>query len=268
MRSVVGLQDLDEIFITHLHADHYLGSPACSRRSPCASGTPRSRSARATRSARPVRLARAGLRGRLTYPVEIDELRAGDALERDGYRILVFPVERGVLGGRVRAGRRRASGRLKTSRRRSRSNPHGEGRPPTRRDGHARRRPRAHPGRGGRSRAARPACVPSPATPPQRDRSRPRRRHARPRGDLCRRGGRPSRRDDALDRSAGRRGRSRRRCAFLVLTHVSPRYFGSELLGEAREVFPDTVMPRETSTRSRVPFAERGEQRLVKGGAL
>ena len=27
MRSSVGLPDLDEIFITHLHADHYLGLP-------------------------------------------------------------------------------------------------------------------------------------------------------------------------------------------------------------------------------------------------
>ena len=34
--------------------------------------------------------------GRLSYPVELVELRAGEALERDGYRILAFPVHHGV----------------------------------------------------------------------------------------------------------------------------------------------------------------------------
>ena len=34
--------------------------------------------------------------GRLTYPVETVEVRAGEALERDGYTILVFPVHHGV----------------------------------------------------------------------------------------------------------------------------------------------------------------------------
>ncbi len=53
----------------------------------------------------------------------------------------------------------------------------------------------------------------------------------------------------------------------LALTHVSPRYFDSELLREAREVFPDAVLPRDFDTIE-VPFAERGEPKLVKGGAL
>src|SRR6478736_1469718 len=34
--------------------------------------------------------------GRLSYPVELEELRAGEALERDGYRILGVPVHHGV----------------------------------------------------------------------------------------------------------------------------------------------------------------------------
>jgi ribonuclease Z len=53
----------------------------------------------------------------------------------------------------------------------------------------------------------------------------------------------------------------------LALTHLSPRYFGSELVREAREVFPATVAPRDFDVVE-VPFAERGEPRLVKGGAL
>jgi ribonuclease Z len=52
----------------------------------------------------------------------------------------------------------------------------------------------------------------------------------------------------------------------LALTHVSPRYFGPELVREAREIFPNTVVPRDFDTIE-VPFAERGEPALVKGGA-
>jgi ribonuclease Z len=53
---------------------------------------------------------------------------------------------------------------------------------------------------------------------------------------------------------------------FLALTHVSTRYFGSELLAEAREIFPETVCPRDFDVVE-VPFAERGAPRLVKAGA-
>ncbi len=52
----------------------------------------------------------------------------------------------------------------------------------------------------------------------------------------------------------------------LALTHVSPRYFGPELEEEAREVFPDAVVPRDFDLIE-VPFAERGAPRLVKNGA-
>jgi ribonuclease Z len=54
--------------------------------------------------------------------------------------------------------------------------------------------------------------------------------------------------------------------SLLALTHVSPRYYGPELLDEARDVFPATVLPRDFDTIE-VPFRERGEPVLVKGGA-
>ncbi len=52
----------------------------------------------------------------------------------------------------------------------------------------------------------------------------------------------------------------------LALTHVSTRYFGSELAREAREIFAETVVPRDFDVVD-VPFPERGQPQLVKSGA-
>jgi len=53
----------------------------------------------------------------------------------------------------------------------------------------------------------------------------------------------------------------------LALTHLSSRYSGPELAREAREIFAETVVPRDFDVVD-VPFAERGPPHLVKGGAL
>src|SRR5580692_943839 len=78
LRSAVGLVDLEQIFITHLHADHYLGLPGLLK-----TFSLRMREAPLTIYGPP------GLRelvdalrrvfGRLSYPVELVELRAGEA---------------------------------------------------------------------------------------------------------------------------------------------------------------------------------------------
>ena len=53
----------------------------------------------------------------------------------------------------------------------------------------------------------------------------------------------------------------------LALTHISSRYLGSEVAEEARQLFPETVVPRDFDVIE-IPFAERGEPVLVpRGGA-
>jgi len=49
----------------------------------------------------------------------------------------------------------------------------------------------------------------------------------------------------------------------LAITHLSSRYAGSEIRDEAREVFPDTVVPRDFDTIE-VPFPERGGPELLR----
>jgi ribonuclease Z len=52
----------------------------------------------------------------------------------------------------------------------------------------------------------------------------------------------------------------------LALTHLSNRYSGGDVLREARDVFAETVVPRDFDTID-VRFEERGGPVLVKGGA-
>jgi ribonuclease Z len=49
----------------------------------------------------------------------------------------------------------------------------------------------------------------------------------------------------------------------LALTHLSTRYFPRDVRDEARAVFPATIVPRDFDTIE-VPFPERGEPHLVK----
>src|SRR4029079_368972 len=89
MRSSLGLPDLDEIFLTHYHADHTLGLPGLLK-----TFALRGREAPLTVYGPP------GLRelfndlrrvfGKVTYPLKTVEVRPGEALAREGYRILAF----------------------------------------------------------------------------------------------------------------------------------------------------------------------------------
>jgi ribonuclease Z len=88
----VGLTDLDEVFLTHYHADHWLGLPGLlktfdlrARERPLAIHGPpglRALMALALKAA-----------GRVRYELELVELEPGDELERDGYRIAPVPVK-------------------------------------------------------------------------------------------------------------------------------------------------------------------------------
>src|SRR5206468_4255149 len=88
----IGLIELEDVFLTHFHADHFLGLP----------GMLKTFSLRGRE--RPLRVyGPPGLRslfnalrvviGKNTYPLELVELEPGDQLERDGYLIAPFAVD-------------------------------------------------------------------------------------------------------------------------------------------------------------------------------
>ena len=95
-RSVIGLPDLEEIFLTHFHADHFLGLP----------GMLKTFALRGRDSLGVTVYGPPGLRdlfgrlrpflGRLPYPLTTVELAPGEMLERGEYTIETFAVDHGV----------------------------------------------------------------------------------------------------------------------------------------------------------------------------
>jgi ribonuclease Z len=86
-----GLVDVQAVFLTHHHADHWLGLPGMlksfelrDRRAPLAVYGPPG----TTELMRAMRL----VYGRLSYPFEVVDLEAGDGVEFDGYEIGAFNV--------------------------------------------------------------------------------------------------------------------------------------------------------------------------------
>src|ERR1700688_3315057 len=90
LASSVGLVDLREVFLTHYHADHYLGLPGMlktfalrGREEPITIYGPAGLSALFGDLRR--------IFGRLPYEHSLVELHPGDRLPRDGYALEVFP---------------------------------------------------------------------------------------------------------------------------------------------------------------------------------
>jgi ribonuclease Z len=96
MRSV-GLVELEELFLTHFHADHVLGLPGMLKTFALRQRE-RELVVYGPRGLRRVYDLLAPVIGRLTFPVRLLELEANDELDRDGYRIAAFEVDHGGPG--------------------------------------------------------------------------------------------------------------------------------------------------------------------------
>jgi ribonuclease Z len=269
LRSEVGLVDLEDIFIGHFHADHYLGLPGMLK-----TFALRGREVPVTvygpRGLRSLLGALRRVFGTLTYPLNVVELEPGERLERSDYAVVPFAVNHGVssvgyaLVEAERPGRFDvdAAGRLGVP------------------DG---------PERGMLQRG-------EPVTLPDASIVRPEQVVGDPRpgrklvltGDTA-----PAasvveaaagadllvheatfcadeldRARETLHSTAGQAALVAREASvrLLALTHLSSRYPGSEVAAEAQAAFPATVVPRDFDVVE-IPFPERGEPTLVPRGS-
>ena len=92
MQRSTGLVALDEIYVTHLHADHYLGIPGLLKTYDLGG---RERGLRVIGPPGLIELFKSLRRifGRLAYELELVEIEAGEAVRRDGYEVRAFAVE-------------------------------------------------------------------------------------------------------------------------------------------------------------------------------
>jgi ribonuclease Z len=269
MRSSIGLIELREVFLTHFHADHYLGLPGMlktfalrGREEPMTIYGPRGLTDLFSSLKR--------IFGKLTYPFELVELQGGDVLDRGDYRVVPFNVQHGVpaLGYALVEEERPGRFDVPTA--------DALGVPP----GPERGRLQA-----GETIALSDGTVITPAQVLGEPRAG---RKVLVTGDTA-----PSlgfielaqdadllvheatfcedERERAQETSHSTAKEAAQVAAaagvrMLALTHLSSRYFGPETAREAREVFPETVVPRDFDIIE-IPFAERGVPQLIKGGA-
>lgn len=97
----VGLTDLTEIFLTHFHADHWLGLPGLLKTFDLR-GRERPLAIHAPTGLRELLTLALRAAGRVRFELELIELEGGDVLRREGYRIAAVPVaHRGPAFGYV-----------------------------------------------------------------------------------------------------------------------------------------------------------------------
>jgi ribonuclease Z len=260
--SSVGLADLDALFLTHFHLDHWLGLPGLLK-----TFALRDRDRPLTINGPPgLRNLMGMLRpivGKLPYDVKLVELEAGEPVRRDGYAIAPFRVEhrstRAFGYALVEDERPGAFDPVEAQRLGVTPGPdfgrlqHGE---PV--DGVVPEQVMGPP-RAGRKIVISGDTAPTDAV-----------RVAAHEADLLVH--EATFLDDELARARETGHSTARQAAevataagvkLLALTHLSTRYFPRDIRDEARAVFPDTLVPRDFDTIE-VPFPERGDPHLVK----
>ena len=270
LRSGVGLIELREIFLTHFHADHFLGLPGMLK-----TFSLRGREVPLDLYGPP------GLKnlftvlkrifGKLTYPVNLNELRTGDVLERGDYNVVTFPVAHGVSSIGYALLEHPRPGRFDVEGADALGVPPGPERGALQRgdsvtlpDGRT-ITPDAvlGPARAGRKLVITGDTMPAGSVleiSHAADLLVHEATFGKDEADRARETMHSTAREAAeLAREA--------EVTMLALTHLSNRYFGSELAREARAVFAETVVPKDFDIIE-LRFEERGGPLLVKGGAL
>jgi ribonuclease Z len=257
-----GLVELEEIFLSHFHADHVLGLPGMLKTFALRQRE-RSLAVYGPVGLRALFGALKPLVGRVTFPIELYELRPNDELDRDGYRIAAYATDHGVqsLGYALVEDARPGAFDPELARELGVTPGPDFGRL---QEGETVNRVRPEQVMG-EPRRGRRVVIAGDSAPSEMTRL------VAYEADVL------IHEATFLDEEAERASETRHstarqaaelaaaaRVGMLVLTHLSPRYGGREVRDEARAVFENTVVPRDFD-RIEIPFPERGEPALVKG---
>ncbi len=268
MQRSVGLVQVDEIYLTHFHADHFLGLPGLlktydltDRRVPLTVYGPRGLVSLFDTLRRLV--------GRLAFKLDLVELGPGESVAREGMSVIPFPVEHSVSACGYALVESERPGRFDPEAAKRLGVPEGPAFAALQRgeavDGSAGTvRPEDVMGeaRGGRTVVITGDTAPCQATV---DAARGAELLVH---DASFAEEEAQRAADTGHSTVGQAAAVAREAEvkLLSLVHISSRYHVGKVLEEAREVFEPTVAPKDFDLVE-IPFPERGDPKLVPNGA-
>lgn len=267
MQRSTGLVQVTDIFITHLHADHYLGLPGLiktwdmqDRDEPLFVYGPRGLVDLFSAIGRII--------GRVGFEIELDELEPGDRVNFDGYTVAPFPVEHRIRANGYVLHEKPRPGRFDPDRARELGVSEGpdfgrlqRGEEVAGAQGAVRPEDVMSEERLGRRVAITGDTEPCEGT-----------REAARGAQLLVHDA--SFADEEAERAAETGHATARQAAelaaeaqvhLLALVHISSRHFVPQILEEAREAFPNAEAPKDFD-RVEIPFPERGEPTLIEQG--
>jgi ribonuclease Z len=269
LRCDVGLVDLEEIFLTHYHADHYLGLPGMLKTF-ALRGRELPLTIYGPRGLNDLLSALRRVFGRLTYPLTPVELEPGARLDRDGYFLETFAVDHGVPAVGYSLVEEQRPGRFDVEAANRLGVPDGPprgvlqgGEPVTLPNGGVVTPDQVlGPPRPGRKVVLAGDTAPAASVVEAARRAELLVHEATFLADEAERA------RETLHSTAGGAALLAREAdvTLLALTHLSTRYFGHQVVEEAREIFPETVVPRDFDVVV-IPFPERRAPELVREGA-
>ncbi|MGE0066047.1 MAG: ribonuclease Z [Solirubrobacterales bacterium] len=268
LQRSLGLVQVDEIYLTHFHADHILGLPGLLKTYDL------------TDREVPLRIhGPSGLRelfkvlgpivGRLGFELELVELAPGDVVAHDGYEVQAFEAAHSVRASGYALVEEERPGRFDPEAARAAGVPEGPAFSALQRGeevegsaGPVSPREVMGPSRAGRTVVITGDTAPSPATVA-----------AAADAELLVHDASFAEEDAQRAAETGHStvGQAAAVAAeahvkLLALVHISSRYHVGKVLDEARETFEPTIAPRDFDVIE-IPFPERGEPILVPNGA-
>ncbi len=268
MQRSIGLVQVDEIFLTHFHADHILGLPGLLKTYDL------------TDREAPLRIwGPAGLRdlfkmlspliGRLGFALELEELAPGDVVTRDEYEIQSFEAAHSVRASGYALVEQERPGRFDLEAAKAAGVPEGPAFAALQRgesvegaQGTVTPDQVIGKGRPGRTVAITGDTAPSPATVAAAADAELLIHDASFAEEEAQRAAETG--HSTVGQAAAVAAEAH--VKMLALVHISSRYHVGKVLDEARDVFEPTVAPKDFDTIE-IPFPERGEPQLVANGA-
>jgi ribonuclease Z len=269
MQRSLGLVQVDEIYLTHFHADHILGLPGLlktydltDREKPLVIHGPQ--------GLRDVFDILRPLVGRLHFDLELVELAPGDAVDHDGYEVQSFEASHGVRASGYALIEEERPGRFDPEAARAAGLPEGPAFAALQRgeevegsSGPVAPDQVMGPSRAGRTVVVTGDTAPSPATVAAAADAELLIHDASFAEEEVQRAAETG--HSTLGQAAAVAAEAH--VKLLAAVHISSRYHVGKVLEEALEVFEATVAPRDFDTIE-IPFPERGMPKLVQGGAV